>query len=77
MLLTACVDGAEVTIENASMWIDRHAEAEVARTVVVVAVKPGAVVNIRIGAGGMRDGLWCLVDRIVVESIEQDSVSTA
>lgn len=46
MLLSAGIDSTEVAVENASVWVYRHAEAKVAAAVVVVAIEPGAVVDV-------------------------------
>ena len=63
---------AEGAIQNAAMGIDRHANAEVVRTVRRIAVEPGAVVDITIAGRGMGQRLGRLVNRIVVKFVEHE-----
>ncbi len=67
-------DDAEAAIQDPTVGVEPHAYGEVELAVLSVAVEPVAVVDVTVAGGGVSDRLGRLVDRIVIESGEHQSL---
>jgi hypothetical protein len=70
MLSPARLHRAERAVDHAPVRIDRHADAEIIRAVVGVAVEPRPVIDIAVAGRRMSDRLGRLVNRKIVERVE-------
>jgi hypothetical protein len=74
-VLVAVAHHAERRVDDPAIAVDAQRGGEEERSVARVPVEEVAIVEVAVAGGGMRERLGRLVDRMVVERMQQGSAS--